>query len=109
LSVGSLDAGLAGLSLSWALQFVPQVNWLVRNYTQVEMDLNSVERVQEYLELDEEPPTIITNSRPSAAWPTEGRLSIKDLHIRYAPDLETVLRGLTFETKPKEKIGVVGR
>ncbi|KAG2181050.1 hypothetical protein INT43_008632 [Umbelopsis isabellina] len=109
LSVGSLEAGLAGLSLSWALQFVPQVNWLVRNYTQVEMDLNSVERIQEYLELDEEPPTIITNSRPSAAWPTEGKLSIKNLHIRYASDLETVLRGLTFETKPREKIGVVGR
>jgi hypothetical protein len=34
LSVGNMDAGLAGLALSWALQFVPQVNWLVRNYTQ---------------------------------------------------------------------------
>jgi len=75
----------------------------------VEMDLNSVERIQEYLELEQEPPTIITNARPSAAWPTEGCLSINNLHIRYAPDLETVLRGLTFETKAKEKIGVVGR
>jgi ABC-type multidrug transport system fused ATPase/permease subunit len=75
----------------------------------VEMDLNSVERVQEYLELEQEPPTIITNSRPSAAWPTEGCVSVNNLHIRYAPDLETVLRGVTFETKPKEKIGVVGR
>lgn len=73
------------------------------------MDLNSVERIQEYLELEQEPPTIITNARPSAAWPTEGRLEINNLHIRYAPDLETVLRGLTFETKAKEKIGVVGR
>ncbi|CAO3665762.1 unnamed protein product [Umbelopsis ramanniana] len=109
ISAGYMDAGLAGLALSWALQFVPQVNWLVRNYTQVEMDLNSVERVQEYLELEQEPPTIITNSRPSAAWPTEGCVSVNNLHIRYAPDLETVLRGVSFETKPKEKIGVVGR
>ncbi|KAI9286497.1 P-loop containing nucleoside triphosphate hydrolase protein [Umbelopsis sp. AD052] len=109
MSAGYMDAGLVGLTLSWALQFVPQVNWLVRNYTQVEMDLNSVERVQEYLELEQEPPTIITNSRPSAAWPTEGCVSVNNLHIRYASDLETVLRGVTFETKPKEKIGVVGR
>lgn len=34
ISAGYMDAGLAGLALSWALQFVPQVNWLVRNYTQ---------------------------------------------------------------------------
>ncbi|GAB5587579.1 Transporter of the ATP-binding cassette (ABC) [Umbelopsis nana] len=109
LSIGNIDAGLGGLSLSCALQFVSQVNWLVRNYTQIEMDLNSVERIQEFLQLEQEPPAIIANSRPSAAWPTEGRVSINNLHIQYAPELEALLRGVTIETKPKEKIGVVGR
>lgn len=29
--------------------------------------------------------------------------------MRYAPDLEPVLKGLTFDIKPREKVGVVGR
>jgi hypothetical protein len=33
-------------------------------YTTVEMHLNSVERVQEYLEMAQEPPGIIEDSRP---------------------------------------------
>lgn len=34
---------------------------------------------------------------------------MKDLVVRYAPDLDPVLKGLTFSVKPREKIGVVGR
>lgn len=42
-------------------------------------------------------------------WPSQGEIEVKDLHVKYAPDLETVLKGLTFTVKPQEKIGVVGR
>jgi len=35
-------------------------------YTEVEMSLNSVERVNEYLEMPQEPPAIIEGSRPPA-------------------------------------------
>lgn len=31
------------------------------------------------------------------------------MHVKYATDLETVLKGLTFTVKAKEKIGIVGR
>lgn len=34
---------------------------------------------------------------------------MKDLKVRYASDLEPVLKGLTFSIKPQEKIGIVGR
>ncbi|RUS16120.1 ABC transporter type 1, transmembrane domain-containing protein, partial [Endogone sp. FLAS-F59071] len=100
LNLKNMDAGLVGLSLTYALQFVFQVNWIVRQYTQVEMDLNAVERVQEYLVMPQEPPAIIENHRPPAAWPTAGQIDVKDLVIQYAPELEQVIRGITFDVRP---------
>lgn len=73
------------------------------------MDLNAVERVQEYLIMPQEPPAIIENHRPPAAWPTAGQIEVKDLVIQYAPELEQVIRGITFDVRPQEKVGIVGR
>lgn len=39
----------------------------------------------------------------------EGRVEFKNYELKYRPDTELVLRGLTFEVKPGEKIGIVGR
>ncbi|KAG0174280.1 hypothetical protein DFQ28_000118 [Apophysomyces sp. BC1034] len=104
-----VDAGMAGISLFYARNFLEQAYWFIRQYTQVEMNLNSVERVQEYLEIDQEPPAMIENRRPPAAWPTTASVEVKDLVVRYAPDLDPVLHGVSFSVKPHEKIGVVGR
>lgn len=35
-----------------------------------QMDLNSVERAQQYLELPQEPPAIVESNRPPAYWPS---------------------------------------
>ncbi|RUS21137.1 P-loop containing nucleoside triphosphate hydrolase protein [Endogone sp. FLAS-F59071] len=103
----NIDAGLAGFTLTFALQFVELINWSLRLYTQVEMDLNSIERVSEFLYMPQEP--IVGSIKPPAAWPEAGRIDVKDLVIQYAPELERVLRGITFTVDPQEKIGVVGR
>lgn len=46
---------------------------------------------------------------PPAAWPHEGRVEFTDLVVRYAPDLPPVLKGISFDIKPRERVGVVGR
>jgi ABC-type multidrug transport system fused ATPase/permease subunit len=109
LQFGSIDAGLAGLSLTFSRSFLESVYWFVRQYTQVEMNLNSVERVQEYLVLEQEPPYIIEDHQPSAAWPTTASVEIQDLTISYAKDLDPVLKNISFNVHPHEKVGVVGR
>ena len=45
-SIGKIDAGLAGLSLSYAIAFSESALWVVRLYATVEMNMNSVERLQ---------------------------------------------------------------
>lgn len=109
LNLDHIDAGMAGVSLFYARQFLEYIYWFIRQYTNVEMNLNSVERVQEYLELDQEPSRSSDGYRPPAAWPTTASIEVKDLVIRYAPELDPVLHGISFTTKAHEKIGIVGR
>lgn len=109
MNIHRIDAGMAGISLFYARSFLEYIYWFIRQYTQVEMNLNSVERIQEYLEIDQEAPAIIEGHRPPAAWPTTGSIEVKELEVRYAPELDPVLHGISFSTRPHEKIGIVGR
>ncbi|KAJ1995836.1 Transporter of the ATP-binding cassette (ABC) [Coemansia spiralis] len=109
MATGRMDAGLAGLSLSYALNFTEHILWVVRFYSVNEMNLNSVERVVEYLDVEPEAPVTILDRVPSAEWPTDGRISVEDLVLRYAENLPPVIRGISFKVNPREKVGIVGR
>lgn len=70
------------------------------------MDFNATERVLEYsnIEIENE-----GGEEVPAAWPTEGNLEVSNLVVGYAPDLPSVLKGLTFTVERSQRIGVVGR
>jgi len=77
------------------------------------VDLNSVERIAEWLELPQEPAGIIEGTRPPAYWPSssnsENFVVVEDLVLKYAPELEPVLHGVSFTLRAKERIGLIGR
>lgn len=104
-----INAGLAGLSLSYALTFTHHILFVVRMYAINEMNMNAIERVHEYLVIEEEPPAHIPETSPRISWPEMGKLSVENLVMQYAPDTPAVLCNVSFETKPREKIGIVGR
>jgi ABC-type multidrug transport system fused ATPase/permease subunit len=68
-----------------------------------------VERVQEYIDIEQEPPAIIESHRPAPGWPHEGAVQIRNIYLRYAPDLPDVLKNVTFNILAHEKVAVVGR
>lgn len=109
LSIGKIDAGLAGLSLSYGISFSESALWIVRLYSNIEMNMNSVERLQEFLTVDQEPPAIIPETEPRASWPEKGEIDVQDVSLRYAPDLPRVIKNVTFHVNPCNKIGIVGR
>jgi len=80
---------------------------------QLELDLNSVERVVEYLEVPQEPPLFIESNRPPAYWPSSSNndalITVEDLVVRYAPELPAILRGISFKLKARERVGLLGR
>lgn len=52
-------------------------------------------------------PSELMLQRPN--WPEEGALEFVDVVLKYRPELETALNGLSFKINPGEKIGIVGR
>lgn len=109
LNVGRIDAGAAGLSLTYAITFTENILWLVRLYSENQQNMNSVERVEEYLNVDQEAAAIIPESRPPPNWPTKGAVKFVDYSTRYRPDLGLVLKGVSFSILPGERVGIVGR
>lgn len=105
----NMDAGAAGLSLTYAITFTESVLWLVRLYAVNEQNMNSVERVKEYTEVEQEAKAIIPDSRPPANWPSHGAIQFINYATRYRLDLEPVLRNVTFKIQPGERVGIVGR
>ncbi|KAM0755443.1 P-loop containing nucleoside triphosphate hydrolase protein [Meredithblackwellia eburnea MCA 4105] len=105
-----VNPGLAALAIASSQSLVLNSYWLARFITYLEVDLNAIERIDDLLHTEQEPPSIIESSRPAANWPSDvGGLVLEDLVIRYAPDLPDVIKGLSVEFRPKEKVGVVGR
>ncbi len=109
LSIGKIDAGSAGLSLSYAISFTENVLWLVRLYAMNEQNMNSVERIKEYLDVEQEAEAVIEDTRPAANWPSEGSVEFINYTTRYRADLDPVLKDISFKIKPLEKVGIVGR
>jgi len=105
----NIDPGMAGLSLTYALNITVVLNWLVRMSTEAETQLVSVERVMQYAKIDTEAPASILQTLPPRTWPQDGAIEFKNLTLRYRPDLDLVLRGITISIMPQEKVGVVGR
>jgi ABC-type multidrug transport system fused ATPase/permease subunit len=109
LNVGKIDAGAAGLSLTYAITFSQHILWVVRLWATTQQNMNSVERVKEYMDIDQEAPAVIPQSRPPPNWPSQGSVEFANYYTRYRPDLEPVLKGISFTVSPGEKVGIVGR
>lgn len=109
LSIKTIDAGSAGLSLTYAVMFTENVLWLVRLYAANEQNMNSVERIKEYMEIEQEAKAIIDDARPPGNWPSHGAIQFFKYTTRYRADLDPVLRDLTFNILPGERVGIVGR
>ncbi|KAI9506366.1 P-loop containing nucleoside triphosphate hydrolase protein [Coemansia spiralis] len=104
-----VDAGLAGFILSYALSFSEDMVWVIRSYSDSELNMNSVERVRQYMIT--EPEAALESSpehKPSSSWPTKGEVQVKNLVAEYTPGVP-VLHDISFSVKHGEKIGVVGR
>jgi len=109
LSRGTIDAGMVGLSLSYALNVTGALNMLVRNSSDVETNMVSVERIQEYQETPQEAPFDVPENEPGSAWPEHGVVKFDNYQTRYREGLDLVLKGIDCNIGSGEKIGIVGR
>ncbi|XP_072938928.1 multidrug resistance-associated protein 1 isoform X2 [Epargyreus clarus] len=107
LSRDTIDSGLVGLSVSYALQITQTLNWLVRMTSEVETNIVAVERIKEYAETKQEAAWTI-GAGPGGDWPATGALQLERLSLGYRAG-EPALRDLTCAVRPQDKLGIVGR
>jgi len=104
----TIDPGLAGLSVAYALRLTSNLNWLVRMSTDVENNLIAVERCIQMTELTTEA-AFKGPEVPPDSWPDKGAIVFKNLKMRYREGLPLVLQGVSASIKQREKIGICGR
>lgn len=103
---GEADAAAAGFAIGFSIQIHSAITLLTQVYTGLELDLNCVDRVLEYSDVESEQYSGID---PPDAWPTEGRFDIIDLAVHYASDQPLVISGLNISIEGGQRVGIVGR
>ncbi|KAI8847101.1 ABC transporter type 1, transmembrane domain-containing protein [Chytridium lagenaria] len=97
----SFAASLLGLAISTATSLTGQLSYLScspRCWKLKWLPLNVFEAPREL------------KSDPSTdSWPTGGAITVKNLSVKYASSAEPVLKDLSLDIAPGEKIGIVGR
>jgi ABC-type multidrug transport system fused ATPase/permease subunit len=118
LNAQKLGGAAAGLVLILALNLTDSLIFLARSYADVEMNLNSVERVYEYTNLTSEQyepkfgdssASLRSSGSSKESWPSEGKVEFRDVCMKYESNPEPILRGVSFTLMPRCKAGVVGR
>lgn len=84
--------------------------WGMRQTSELENQMTSVERVFEYTKLETEPPLESDEKqKPDSSWPKDGAISFEGLSLRYSVNDCLVLKDVNLQILPGEKIGIVGR
>uniref|UniRef100_A0A8C4HXN3 ABC-type glutathione-S-conjugate transporter n=1 Tax=Dicentrarchus labrax TaxID=13489 RepID=A0A8C4HXN3_DICLA len=105
----TLSPGIVGLAVSHSLQVTGILSWIVRSWTDVENNIVSVERVNEYADTAKEASWSVEGSSLPLAWPQRGTLEFQDYGLQYRKGLELALKGITLNIHERERVGIVGR
>lgn len=106
------------------------LSWFIRMSTDTETQMNSVERILYYGNLESESAyrvagktsiytytlvmlvillLYIENDPPVEEWPSQGCIVFENVVMQYRPEMEPALRGVSFRIGGGEKVGIVGR
>lgn len=124
---GRVDGSASGLALSYAAQLSGIFQFTVRLATETQARFVSVERIRNYLQnsVPEEPVSFGQKSKRKtgksfslsmqsmpdvrAEWPLVGHVKFDSVYMSYSLEHEAVLKDLSFEALPGQKIGIIGR
>ncbi|KAJ4954047.1 hypothetical protein NE237_030879 [Protea cynaroides] len=109
LPQGVVAPGFVGLSLTYALSLTTTQVFTSRWYSNLANYVVSVERIKQFMHIPPEPPAIVDDKRPPSSWPSQGRIDLLDLKIKYRPNAPLVLKGISCTIKEGTRVGVVGR
>ncbi|XP_069823859.1 ATP-binding cassette sub-family C member 8 [Dendropsophus ebraccatus] len=105
-----LPAGQVGFGLTYALMVSNYLNWMVRNLSDMEIQLGAVKRINSLLKTEPENyKGLLSASQIPQNWPDRGEIQIQNLSVRYDSSLKPVLKHVNAHITPGQKIGICGR
>uniref|UniRef100_A0A2P2JCN5 ABC-type xenobiotic transporter n=1 Tax=Rhizophora mucronata TaxID=61149 RepID=A0A2P2JCN5_RHIMU len=109
LPEGIISPSIAGLAVTYGINLNVLQAQVIWNICNAENRMISVERILQYSNIASEAPLVIEECRPPKNWPEVGTICFKNLQIRYAEHLPSVLNNIDCIVPGKRKVGVVGR
>lgn len=107
---------IPGRVLVMCLQVSSSLQSFLQNMTELEIQMNSVERVRFFSEqVSQEAPYVRDKVEQAAGrggvspWPSAGVVRFQNVSARYRPELPRVLHGLSIDVGTAQKVGVCGR
>lgn len=76
-----LDAGFVGMALSYGLSLNNSFVFSIQNQCNLANLIISVERLNQYMNIESEAPEVIQESRPPVNWPAVGTVKLQDLKV----------------------------
>ncbi|GMF36183.1 unnamed protein product [Phytophthora lilii] len=101
-----LSPGLVGLAFTYALSID---SGLVNSWSELEIHMISPERIMTYASIPPEGEQRAIAIQPDQSWPKTGNISFDNVVFSYKEGGTPVLKGLSFDIRNNEKIGIVGR
>ncbi|XP_075745311.1 ATP-binding cassette sub-family C member 9-like isoform X1 [Rhipicephalus microplus] len=105
--MGTTSTSFVGIAMTYTLLVPIYLNWLVRQVSNVEMYMSSVERVNKYCHLPiEQVPSPV---EVPLDWPSKGEVRFEKVTMTYEAGLDPILRNVSVTFAPGEKVGICGR
>ncbi|XP_063913975.1 probable multidrug resistance-associated protein lethal(2)03659 isoform X2 [Zophobas morio] len=98
-------AGNVGLAITQALGLTGLLQWGIRQWAELENQMTSVERVVEYINVEQEN----RSGQSIDNWPQKCKITYKDVNLTYGKSKDYVLKNINFTINSREKVGIVGR
>lgn len=107
LGHNSLCPSMVGMSLSYVLNITQDFTYLIQSMCNVQSQMVSLEQIDDYCNQSQEAPNF-TDVKLPESWPLQGHVSFKNYSTRYHQGMDLVLKNISFEVQPGEKVRIVG-
>ncbi|CAG2166002.1 unnamed protein product [Oppiella nova] len=105
----TVSAGVAALAISYALNITTLIERFIYGVTETETDILAVERCLKFIEMPSEAEWFNDRTKPPSDWPLMGGIVFSNYSTKYRQELDLVLKNITLDVKPRERLAIVGR
>ena len=105
----TFSVNVIGILLTYSIKLDRSLIMGLHIMTRLENSMVDIERCLKYTECPSEAPKNKIIDATLTNWPKYGKIQFINFSVKYRPDTDIVLKNISFEIKPNEKIGIAGR